>query len=850
MNLLRKRTKLILFAALALLPCAVGASLLCGSAGLSAAALTREDAALFLPGSYEQYLALESPKDVSVNDSHIAIADGNSIYLYTRGTEEYRVYTHGTPSATFGKIQLVGDTLYFTDAAMALHTLDLTVTDRFEVADVGYSLANFVVADGKIYGTTTMGTTTSLYALDADGSTEITSEDPLAPGLPAQLPMTYCDGTFYYAVTNMVFPVDTSTDTVGSFFTLTQEALVSPASICAVDGKMYYSDEAGLHCSDMVGGSELIDGNLRDSALTAFDGKLYCAAGTAVREMETETNTFTGYEITSASDSVNRLSGAVETVRAGDLLVTADAGNRRVTVAKLARGENGNYAADFSAIDCVNATGDSYTPTLVATDGSVIAVASEDCHIYLYHVGDPTYFYRHSTENNPVTGLTCVYGNTYFVTGHNFGKAEEGSPLVQRNNNRTNISLASDLYGDLFVVYGNHTVGRFHESNFLDNRISGEDLAFTLPEGFTSLRADFEGNLYCLLHGKLYKNGASQPLAEIDGSDYVYTMSEDVPLSYALGFEDDEVFFLFGDHIVKTAPGALDIPTLNEISAEGVYERVFAPHGEDDLLVEIPAGTIGIRTDLDALRADDPAYFPYSHYFRTDASLRGILLAEQGGYALVVNYEVYESNRVFTANLFRMDPREDGLLVLKEEYWTENEGTMYISNRVSSYFYPGLPAALADAELARGTCVSVLGTVHAPERDYALIEFRTADGSARRGYVPASYLTDVDPIQSENEDYVLGYLKTEMTFTAEDGETRVLAEGEQVRLYANGDGTYTARITDESGKIYSAQVDANSVRQGESDALRIALIVILSVLALLIIGVYCYLLPKKPKKRS
>ena len=77
-----------------------------------------------------------------------------------------------------------------------------------------------------------------------------------------------------------------------------------------------------------------------------------------------------------------------------------------------------------------------------------------------------------------------------------------------------------------------------------------------------------------------------------------------------------------------------------------------------------------------------------------------------------------------------------------------------------------------------------------------------------------------------------------------------MTERVQVRLYDNGDGTYTARLFDDPA--YSATVTEDMLNKDNSEVLRIALIVILSVLALVIIGVYIFLLPweKYRKKRT
>lgn len=147
----------------------------------------------------------------------------------------------------------------------------------------------------------------------------------------------------------------------------------------------------------------------------------------------------------------------------------------------------------------------------------------------------------------------------------------------------------------------------------------------------------------------------------------------------------------------------------------------------------------------------------------------------------------------------------------------------------------------------------MLGYFTAPDREYALVEYDDGAGrSTARGWIPASYLSAVSPDLSAGETYTLGYLKASdgILFTAADGSEQTVTQRVQVRLYDNGDGTYTARLADDVA--YSAVVTEDMIDKDNAEVLRIALIVILSVLALVIVGVYLFLLPweKYRKKRK
>ncbi len=836
--------------------------------------LTRGNASLFLPETYEQYLGLDSPSYVAMSARHIAVADGMTLYIYDRMEGTYLSYRH-TGDTDIYKIQFSEDgRLFFSDVGR-LYEYQFGENKARRMTNI--DCATFLIDGTDLFTASLSGNQAAIrhydLGINAAGETTTSNERLIQRENSTATPhMTSEDGVLYcvlndttvarYAMQTLA-PIETDGETY-ALLNSSKGHIAGLKFVCAYDGVLYYTvcnetaEEGtnplpnGLYSNSTDSTAPLVAGD-GFGAVSRYGDRIYCVCGNAVREFDPAGAAFTDYEISSSSLSLHRLSGAVDAARAGDLLVVADAGNCRISVTesthtpltdadgKPLTGHGGKplFERKHTVIPCVD--GGPFAPERIATDGSVIAV-SAGRYIYLYRYGESEPYYRHDAETAP-TGLACVYGSVYFVTVHSFGKAEEGAPLISRNAAKTNAALASDLYGDLYVAYADGTAARFTEQNFLDGEASGDDLSFVLPEGFSCLRADFEGNLYCLAGNTVYRNGTER-VASLDGDDFVFAGADTLllPLSYALGFEDDEVYFLFGDYMVKSDADALDIPTLNEISADGVSESVFTPHGKERLLVDIPAGTIAVRTDLEALRNDRPVYFPYSEYYRTSIDERGILLAEQGGYSLVI---LYGENRTFSANLFRLG----GDVVPESEYWTEKNENAYLSSDVSLYYFPCLHAALADSRLTRGTAVHVLGTVSAPEREYALVELVSAR-AATRGYLPVAYLTDVPPLGAEGSSFEQGWLKPSeegVLFTADDGSTLLVTARTPARLYGEEGGTYTAQI-EVDGTVYTAHgLAASAIDRGESDALRISLIVGLTVLGLVIIGAYLCLLPKKPK---
>ncbi len=819
-----------------------------GAGSISAGALSglADAASLFLPSSYEQYLSLVSPADAAFSDSYIAVADGSTLYLYDR--EEGSYSSVGVREGrTISKIGFAGERLFVADTGVGNFFYEYDFGGGKLDLIPGVNCSTFCVDGDTLYTATVSTQETRIGAYSIE---ELASEDPSAQDLGViakdEPPKLAVIGHTLYCVfgESVYYPDLSGYFRDRNFYFLSTESadVYGVVSACSVDGALYYAAEGGLYRSDSTLSTAVKAARLLESAgiaaLTAYQGKIYAVYHTgAVREIAVtaEGAAFTGYEISAASPSAGRLSSATETARAGDLLVVADGGNSRISVYRASTGEYGE-------IPCVGPDGHAFAPTHVATDGSIIAVSSE-YSIYLYRYGETNYYERRELSE-PALGLACVYGACYYITEYSYGKVEEGQAPFMRRDNNVPRAICADVYGTVYVVNVAGEVQAYSEADFNDpSVVRGETVPVTLPEGFTSLRADFEGNLYCLADGALYKNG--EQVLSLAG-DFVYG-EDGTCTSFALGFEDDAVYFLFGNYMVVTKAGALDIPTLDKISAEGVYEDVYRSHGSEDLLIDIPAGSIGIRTDLESWGADD-AYFPYRSYYRTEEDTRGILLAVKDRYALVILYEIREDTRYFTADLFRLG--DDIRPLPQEEYWEEEGGKMYLTNEVSSYYYPCLHDALRDRAHPRSTRVEVLGYVTAPERKYALVRFDGGEQEGETGFVPASYLTVIPPDLGDGTVFEPAFLKANKAgavFRSEDGEELTVTERVRADLFEEEDG-YLARIYS-GGKAYYASVPKGAVDRGESDILRISLIVILSVIAVGIIGAYVFLLPAREKRR-
>lgn len=824
--------------------------------------LSTENAELFLPETYEQYLPLVSPSYMAMSNSYIAVADGQALYLYNKTEHKYTTYDAPLKeeSDRITKVQFSDDGRLFFSAGGLFYEYSFETNEARE--HEAATCSTFLVVGSSLYTVRSSEGTVYLnhyYLSDIsrDGETRLTDWNSyIVPRL------SYQDGKLYIVRENSYVRIyDVSTpdkvQIIGNPADLDKTyngaQIVGFQFACAYGDYLYYTvnGEAqsvnGLYRTDFTGNAELLFKGSGFSAINSYDGNLYCIRGSSVLGLSVGDGavTYSGYEIAASSASVNRLSGATDTVRAGNLLVTADSANSRVSVYDFS-------TQSYTIIDC------DFTPLLVATDGGTIAVASESS-IYVSYPDEKGHFSAELTEvsvstgisGTTVRGLTCIFGNVYYVLNSDLFGVVGGENIRSARLDESVTGITSDLYGSIYVSTTSGSVYAYSEADFLENDKAGVKLPYRFPEGHRSLRADFEGNLYCIVGDGLYKNGE---LFATVSRGFVYERSQSASLcSFALGFEDSSVYFLFGDFTVKTKGDALDIPTLDKIAVQGAAEACFSDHEPTDLLVDVPEYVIGIQTDLAGLKetlSEKGAYFPYETYFRTSKEERGVLLASTEKYALVLLETGEKPNRGYKAALFRSEA-----LRPVAEYYEEAENTAYLSSAVSSYFVPALCTDLTNVRLSRGAHVTVHGFVHAPHRDYARISYQTEERAEAYGYIPASFLTEINPLSPPATSFTAGYVKKNadgILFTADDGETVTITERTRAKLYADGDG-YLAHV-EIDGKIYQAHVLKDDVDWGSSDALRISLIIILTVLALIIIGAYAYLLPRKsagaPRKKS
>lgn len=796
---------------------------------------------LFMPSSYEQYLDLNAPTDATMNEKYIAVADGNALYLYDRATESYSRYLHyaGNGDARIlSKLQFSSDgRLFFSTQDAQLYEFD--IENKTAEIQSNIPCSTFVIADSTLYTAAVSPSGTTIYsmslndALVFDNVREIGTTSSTLNATPR---LTVAGGVLYCAIDYHIYSYTyDGTRYVENLHELSDVSYLT--SFHYYQGEFYYTINGaqngnGLYRASFSGASDLLYEGRELVSLFTYDNSLFCVQGKSIRQLtigETQA-TLSGYEIGAGSNAINRINSAGETVRAGNLFVIADAGNHRVLVYH-------TKEETFTAYDNLGGT-----PEKIATDGTTFAVGVGS-NILVYEYGNLQPIQTYSVGSN-VTGIACVYG-TYYYTTHNrdYGIVSEQNQRTNRQNTDP-VAITNDLYGNLYVADANGSITKYTEVEFATSATGTlVSEAWSLPSSFSSLRADYEGNLYYLSGKNLYRNGAVFHTLSANGLLYFGENSvAPTPVSFSLCFEDNNLYVNYGNFILFT--DALDYPTLSTISAENVYHSVSQATQPNDLkFVTVEENSVGIELDLSAL-SQTSQYLPYQSHARISRA-SGVVLAESGDFSLVAlyrghGYKTYlcptNSCTIITAS--------------KQEHIS---ATRYISNEVSVTNYPMIFSALRQTKLARATKVDFLFTVFCaeiPDYAFAYISYER-NGQTQFGYIPINYLTTTNPIVSDYEQYRMGFLKPSdsgITFynVNDRSDTLQITDRTQVLIYSLSTDTFNVVFTAEDGTQYTAQVTSNMLEFNTTDPLRIGLIIILCVIAVGIgTGYLIYVLKKR-----
>ena len=721
------------------------------AAALRAQAETQENLAnaqtkLLAPSSYEQYLPLTAPADVSVTKNHTAIADGNVLYVYDRADDVYRAYEH-TQNTAASQNQIVrlqfadADTLYFLDASTNLFTLDVSTMENAGAAATKTDLvcSEFFIDGETLYFTRA---TTKTHLLKAPLSDLFAQEDFFEDGISSPNALTVWDGELYFTEGGKYlykFDPHDEHSTPIQLATFSEEI----RSMTIIDGVLFCSGKSGLYAYALGGLSLQATENapFRTTAgdftrLYAYNDLVYAVSEDGVLAYAAATGEI-ALEITASSDSPNRLNGSMQVCFADDKLFIADGNNARISV------------YDTVANAFTTAISSPIPPQYLASDGETLLVANASTAL-LYSLSETDYGQALTIDNptgynGKLVDIAAVYGNYYLITDNNYFYA-----LSQTENGWTtsetkkSISvypkmLSADAYGNLYTVCGNG-IYRYDETSFTSSSAEGEKVYDGLPAELQALRVDYQRNFYAL-----YKDGVLPIKATADGYtaeqkltfDGAFVYGKDLALqAFDFGVKENAAYLLCeGDYLLSTT--TLNLPTVKTVPTDNIAKTLFSDSAQPTVLVQTKADALFIEFDLTALQGAE--YFPYLAHERQKEPVTALKLGETGRFTILAipkngGYKTYIAESAACTPL----PETE----FYKEYAETERKTLYLSSEAALFAFPCFANELAICPLPRRAQVIALGEIHG-EFAYYFVSYTDENGAEKRGYIPKAYANEI-----------------------------------------------------------------------------------------------------------
>ena len=711
---------------------------------VTASAAATSQAKLLSPSSYEEYLRLNDPSDVSVTDGYTAIADGTSIYVFDRIAGVYKQYSH---SKNVTKLQFSeANVLYFLDSENTLYSINAVgLNDSTTAINTGVSnCLTFTLHSGTVYYTTMSGISTYVYSAplsNPTAKTELFNKRMYCPAI------AFFSGSLYYMSGeeqlkkyNPTNKTDVSVAELPTVLSLsiTENTLVATS----VNGsfKAYSLSDSGV--------SEIFSANGDYASLCTRGDNVYVIKGTTVQNFSISNTKFTDFEIANASNSAHRLSGATEICLKDELLFIADAGNSRISV----------YNTETKSFQqAINTT---MPPSFMVSDGETLLTANTQ-QAYIYKLSTEGYGNKiaelsASQIHGNVIGATEVYGVYYVATDTNrlyYTSEAEGTfawTEIQRETHTANL-LTSDVYGNLYAAHGNELYC-YTETEFSSTTVAGEKIIDALPANTNKILIDYERNVYALSGNNLSvyttANGSYSLTATHTFDEHFVYDTAPVVKSLAFGAKDSRAYVLYeGNYLTETTE--LGLSTLQTIACENT-QNIFDNASADIRFTEVKKKALAIHFDIDTLQ--NASVFPYLSHERTAETQTALILGESGEYNLLSVYNPANGKRENCLVL-----KDDCTDLAQAEYktvYTEAK-TGYLVSSASAYKFPYLSDLFKKATLASETQVTLLGKLTGLETDYYEISYLDEDGNTVIAYLPTSFVTTFEgtPPETITETY-------------------------------------------------------------------------------------------------
>lgn len=719
-------------------------------APLSASAEASQGECLVTPFSYEEYLSLTTPTDVAATDGYIAIADGNTLFVFDKDRTLWQEYVH---TNTITKLHFASrDELYFldgqTNGLYALNAKTLTAPK-----ETGIVCSTFSIHGDVLYYINVSAGQTSVYQAPL---TELTEKQELYVGRMYSPALSFWNGEIYYVYgtdyLHKLNPETKSSSKVAELPVGVISMTISEGVVCCAteEGGFYAYSLAQLietgNASDCEGIASYTNGY---SAVSANVNDIYLVTGDAIEKFSLTEKKFEEYSISEASNALHRLDGATETTLAGNRLFISDDNNDRISVYDVS--ENTFKTPIYSEANAPIMA--SYGETLLVSTSSQALLYSLRPESY----GEKVFTLTPDKISGNVVGATAVYGNYYLLTDTNYcytlTESEEGYVYTETlRNAHFAEKLTSDANGSLYVL-SDGAVYRYTEENFLSKNDEGVKLCDSIPASTSKISVDYGGNLYALAESTLHCYTPQEDGAYALHSSTAFTSSlvyggGTTVRSFAFGIEDNATYILYADNYL-TVTDALALPTLKTIPMEGIAEGIFGETKAEFTVVQTLPSSLIVELDGESLQ--NAEMFPYLSYYRSEQPITALKIGETADYALLS----YRENTSSAYKTLLVDVNRQTELEADYKIPYETQKTGYLTNRSKAYKFPsmGLPAL---GELEKSTKVALVGELNGMDCDYYAVVY-----GEQTAYIPKSHVNLFNGAPPASETVTVGESKVE-----------------------------------------------------------------------------------------
>lgn len=800
--------------------------------------------ALFLPSSYEQYLELTKPSDFAISERYIAIADNQSvdsavIYLYDKSSQEYRSYSYATQN-TLSSLNFYscssGDYLFFLETGNYVNYISCNEFSSHERIE-SFRASAMLINGNEIYYAIQTGSNSNVYyatieELNIQWQDKQINEIPFNTDIKPSFSLY--NGIIYFSSNKNVYKC--SPDSVDHTYD-TADTISNFTIIGENKYDIVYSNTGGFLY--LKNESESVCTTKNITVVKYYKDLIYALTPNGIVQYDLAKKDFTDYEIGKYSLSDNRLNAATDLSIYDDKLIIADNGNKRVTV--------------YDGISYKNAAPATAPEFVCAGKEAYLVVSGSKAYLYDYEnnsVGNI------ETIENSIISVTYAMGTFYILSndGANSYAVDESTATIREAgtpNIENPVSVAADIYGNLFVLSKSGQIDKYAEAQFLASGTSSSVKITQMDSSCKKLLVDFAGNLYGLSENKItiFSQGKTNT-REINFSEYVYGGGNKKAISFAFGLTDGSAYILSDGFIVRTDLG---ISTLNNISADGLYNSLYETQpSKDDLIVEVKAGSVAVSLDIKSLESDS-AYLPYRSYRRLEEDRKGVVLGETDAGYVVLFYEYIPVGEGITSPIHTYDvcliakgSAETPAVVA--DYFSEIKKTGYLSSDVNLYSRPAMQEFTIKDRLKRSSAVAVLGKVSLADgsldNEYYFVQVADA-----YGFVPATFVTDANIAALDNENFHYQQLKKgkSVTLESEQGARITLENKERLKVYdgATDKEGYCLVSYEKNGVVYFGEIEASSLSEA-SPLVIVTLVIVMVVTAAVLLSVCYLLLRRKP----